>query len=315
MAATLTRARTLALIAAGTAVTPRVARAQGNATVRIGWVPSDVGAECYYGKDQGMFARAGIDAELMQFTNAQAISNAAAANAIDVGSSDMIQTANAFLHGVPFAFFAGAAQYSSAAPTLVLNVLKNSPYQKATDLEGQTVAVIALNSISSISVQEWLRQNGADVTKVKIFEAPFPVMLPGLERGTIAAALLAEPFLTAAAAETRQLAKTYDSVGKEFYITAWFTSRDWIKRNPDLARRFRSAIYDTARWINTHHAESAVTLSDLTKLPIEGIRAMNRATFATNLDPKLMQPVLDIGARYKAIEKPVAAADLIASIP
>jgi hypothetical protein len=42
---------------------------------------------------------------------------------------------------------------------------------------------------------------------------------------------------------------------------------------------------------------------------------MKRASFATSLDTKLMQPVLDVGVRYKAIEKQVAAADLIAVIP
>jgi hypothetical protein len=32
---------------------------------------------------------------------------------------------------------------------------------------------------------------------------------------------------------------------------------------------------------------------------------------ATSLDPKLMQPVIDLAAKYKLIEKPVNAADLI----
>lgn len=313
MTAPLARSRALALLAAGTAAAvPRTARAQ-TTTIRIGWVPTDVAAQAYYGKELGFFSRAGIEAELSLFTNSQSISNAAAAGAIDAGSADMIQMANGYLHGVPFAFFAGAALYNSTAPTLELRVMKDSPYKRATDLEGQTVAVIALNSISSLSVQEWLRVNGADIAKVKIFEAPFPTMLPGLERGTIAAALISEPFLTASGPTTRLLARTYDTVGKQFYITAWFTSRDWLRRDPDLARRFTSAIYETARWTNAHHPESAAILAQVTKLPLENIKAMRRASFATSLDPKLMQPVLDIGARYKAIERPVNATDLIAT--
>jgi NitT/TauT family transport system substrate-binding protein len=307
----LPRFRAIALLAAAAASVPRIVRAQ-TTTVRIGYAATDVGAQAWYGKELGIFARAGIDAELSVFNNSQAISNAAAAGAIDVGSADMIQMANGYLHGVPFAFFAGAAQYTSAAPTLELRVMKDSPYRKAADLEGQTVAVIALNSISSLSVQEWVRQNGADLAKVKIFESPFPTMLPGLERGTIAAALISEPFLTSSNAETRLLGKTLDAVGKEFYITAWFASRDWLKRSPDLTRRFTAAVYETARWLNARHPESATMLATLTKLPLETIRPMRRAVFATSLDAKMMQPVLDIGARYKAIEKPINAPELIA---
>ncbi len=224
----------------------------------------------------------------------------------------MIQMANGYLHGVPFAFFAGAAIYDTAAPTLELRVMKDSPYRKAGDLEGQPVGVIALNSISSLSVQERVRVNGADLAKVKIFETPFPTMLPGLQRGTIAAALISEPFLTASYADTRLLAKTYDTVARQFYVTAWFSSRDWLKRSPEVTRGFTNAVYETARWLNARHPESATMLASLTKLPVENIRAMRRAVFGTNLDPKLMQPVLDIGARYKAIERPVVAADLVA---
>jgi len=311
----LSRSHALGLIAAAPLLRVRPAGAQTLTTVRIGFAATDIGSQPWYGKELGIFARAGIDAQLTQFNNSQAISNAAAAGAIDVGSADMIQMANGYLHGVPFAFFAGAAIYSSAAPTLELRVMKDSPYRKATDLEGQPVGVIALNSISSLSVQEWVRVNGADIAKVRIFEMPFPTMLPGLERGTVAAALISEPFLTSSYPETRLLAKTYDTVAKEFYVTAWFASRDWLKRSPDVTRNFTAAVYETARWLNARHPESATMLATLTKLPVESIRAMRRAVFGTTLDPKLMQPTLDIGARYKAIERPVAAADLIQTVP
>ena len=308
----IARARALALIAAGPVALPRPTGAQTLTTVKIGFAATDIGSQAWYGKELGIFARHGIDAQLTTFNNSQAISNAAAAGAIDVGAADMIQMANGFLHGVPFAFFAGAAIYLSSAPTLELRVAKDSAYRKAADLEGQAVGVIALNSISSLSVQEWVRVSGADLAKVKIFEMPFPTMLPGLERGTVAAALISEPFLTSSYPETRLLAKTYDTVAKEFYVTAWFAPREWLKRSPDVTRNFTAAVYETARWLNARRPESATMLATLTKLPVESIRAMRRAEFGTTLDTKLMQPVLDIGARYKAIERPVNAADLLA---
>jgi NitT/TauT family transport system substrate-binding protein len=314
----LTRRQSLFAIAGAASsalAAPSLVGAQALAPIRMGWTASENAAQAYYGVDQGFFAKAGIDAQLTVFPNSQAISNAVAANAIDIGCADMIQLASGYLHGVPFGFFAGAAVYTSEVPTLELLCAKESPYKTARDLEGQTVAVIALNSISAISVQEWLKQNGADPAKVKIFEMPFPTMLPGLQRGTIAAALFAEPFMTQAVADCRVLGKTYDAVAKQFYITSWFGPRDWFRKNPELSKRLRDAVYETAHWQNTHHAETAAILSKLTKIPVEQLRAMNRAGMATSLDVKLMQPVIDIAARYKVLDRSVNAADLVITLP
>lgn len=310
------RARALGLLAAGSvAGWADPARAQSTANIRVGWNPTENAAQAYYAASQGFFSRAGLNVELFPFPNSAAISQAVVAGALDVGAADMIQVASGVNRGIPMGFFAGAAIYSSAKPTLVLCVNKDGPIRKATDLEGETVAVIALNSISSCSVLEWLSQNGADVMKVKIFEMPFPTMLPALQRGTIAAALFAEPFVARAKADSRRLAATYDSVAKTLYITSWFATRDWVAKNPDLAKRFTRAIYDVARWANTHQSDTAPILSQLTHVDVDLIRSMNRATYATTLDQRLMQPVLDIAAKYKVLDRRISASELVIALP
>lgn len=310
-ARSIARARALALLAAGPmAFSPRVARAQ-SATLRIGASPADSYAQAHYAQDGGFFTKYGLSVSVIDFPNAQAIVQAAAGGAIDVGMADMIQLANPIEKGVPFGVFAGGALYRSDAPATLLVVAKNSPVQKAKDLEGQTVGVVALNSISAMSVNEWLRQGGADLTKVKIFELPFAAMVPAIERGTVGAAFLAEPFLSGAHDELRTLASTYDVIAKQFYIGAWFASRDWLAKNGETARRLVEALYDTARWSNTHHDESAVMLAKATKMDLDKIKSMTRAVYATTLDTKLMQPVIDLAVRYKAIPKPVDASDIV----
>jgi hypothetical protein len=49
-------------------------------------------------------------------------------------------------------------------------------------------------------------------------------------------------------------------------------------------------------------------------VPVEVIKAMHRTRFATSLDPKLIQPVLDIAFRYKVIDRPVSAAQIMAPV-
>jgi NitT/TauT family transport system substrate-binding protein len=317
----VTRARALALAgAAALAGVPRRSRAQSPAqspaaaAIRLGASPSDSYAEAYFAQESGTFAKYGLTVEIVSFPNAQAIVAAAVGGAIDAGMADMIQLVNPIQRGVPLGYFAGGAVYHSETPPTLLVASKTTALQKPKDFEGQTIGVVALNSISAMCVSEWLRQGGADLAKVKIYELPFSTMVPALDRGTIAAAFLAEPFLSVNRADLRVVAPAYDQIAKQFYIAAWFTTRDWVTKNPDAAKRLQSAIYETARWANGHHDDSAVILSKATKLDLDRIRSMTRAIWATSLDPKLMQPVIDLAAKYKLIEAPVNAGDLILRI-
>jgi NitT/TauT family transport system substrate-binding protein len=309
----MNRRNTLAIIAAAGAAAPAALLAQ-TTKIRLGSVMVETYAQPYYAADEGLFTKAGLDVEIVSFPNAGAVTTGAAGGAIDVGMADMIQLANAFNRGVPLGFFAGAALWNSDAPTHFMCVAKNSPIKSAKELEGQTVAVTALASLSEIAAREWLRANGADLSKVKILEITFASMPAALERGTVQAAFIGEPFLSSAGDNVVRWGKPYDAIARQFYIGAWFTNRDWATKNPDLARRLAATVYDVARWANSHHAESAPILAKYTKLEMERVRAMQRTTYATSLDPRLMQPVLDAAVRYKLIDRPVAAADLIVKL-
>ena len=71
-------------------------------------------------------------------------------------------------------------------------------------------------------------------------------------------------------------------------------------------------IYDTARWANAHHDESAVILAKYTKLDVDRLKRMNRCIYATDLRPAMVQPVLDTAFKYKALETATSAAAMIA---
>jgi NitT/TauT family transport system substrate-binding protein len=315
VSAGLTRARTLALLATTAAAGAAPVGAQ-TAPLRLGGSGTDLYIEPFLALDGNYLANAGLGhAEVSSLANGGAIAAAVAGGALEAGLADMIQIANAANRGLPFAFFAGSGLYASDAPILALCVAKNGPVKSAKDLEGGTVALVALKSITEAAVREWLRVNGADLTKIKFFELPYAEMAPALARGTVAAAFVGEPFLSAAKDDVRIVGRCYDAVAPSFYISAWFASRDWIAKNGETVRRLTAALYNTARWANGHHDETAPILAKYAKLDLARIRAMNRTRYATSLDPKLMQPVLDIALRYQLIEKPVAAADLIARIP
>lgn len=309
----LPRSRALALLsAAPLAAGPLRAGAQ-TTTIRLGTSPADSYGEPFYALAKGFFAQAGIGIDLTLLNAASAIAEGVAGNALDVGLADPIQVAHPVNAGVPLAFFAGGGLYRGAAPTTLLVADKSGAINGAKDLEGQSVAVISLASISSLAVREWLRKNGADVAKVRFIEMPFATMTPALQRGTVAAAFLAEPFLTDARGRVKVLGKAYDAIASSFYISAWFASRDWLAKNPALARRLTQIVYQTARWANANPADSAPIIAQYTKIPLERVSEMVRTRYATSLDVRDIQPVLDVAYRYQQLERPVNAATLLAT--
>jgi NitT/TauT family transport system substrate-binding protein len=287
------------------------ARAQTSPVpIRIGINLNDSSLGPAYALDQGLFRQAGLNVELQNFSNTNTTAQAIAAGGIDVGVIDCIALANAFIHGVPLAAFAGGCLFAKSSPTLVLVTAKTSAIHGPRDLENQTVAVPVLRGLSTSMAIEWVRVNGADSSKVKFIELPFPDMNTDLQRGSIAAALQGEPYLSDAKAEQRALGVPFEAMGKPFYINVYAASRDWLANNATMAHRLTGVLYDVARWANAHRAESATIESRLTKLPLDVAQTMARNVFATSFDPQLIEPVLNVGARYQLTSRAVHAQEI-----
>jgi NitT/TauT family transport system substrate-binding protein len=308
----LSRAQMLALLGAGAiAARPGIARAQTD-PLRFGAAGSESFDEAFLLVDGGFLSRAGVAGEAELLTNGPRITEAILGGSMDIGMSDILQLANAVNHGFPLGFFAGGSVYNTDAPTTVLCVAANGPIRTAKDLTGKTIGLQGLKTLAEVSTREWLRTRDVDPDKINFIEIGPALAVPTLLRGTVDAAVVSEPFVSAGGDEIRRFGKPYDTVAKQFYISAFYAKRDWLAKNDATARKVQQAIYATARWTNTHHDASAVLLSKRLKMEPDRLKKMTRATFSTGLDPNLMQPVLNIATKYGLLEKPVDAATLIA---
>ncbi len=306
------RSAALALLAAASTAP---LGAQTLAPVRIGTSLSDPFLEPYYGVDQGFFANAGINADVQALANGSTIMAAVLGGALDTGNTDLTQLANAYNRGGDVGVVAAGAIYDAKLPTISLCVRKDSPLKSPKDFEGQIIAVPNLKSTGGIAISEWLVRGGADLTKVKFYEMLFPEMGPALATGRVSAALNGEPFLTDSKNDIRRIVNPYDYVAKNFYTGVWFAKRSWLNANVAAAKSFTTAMYTTARWANAHQSDSAVIAARLTKLDVQKVRSFVRNTFATSLEVRYAQPLLDIAFKYKLIDKATSASDLFWTPP
>jgi NitT/TauT family transport system substrate-binding protein len=314
-APSIRRSAALALVAAGVLAATRAARAQAvPTTVRIGTMSLDPFGETYFGVDQGIYRNNGIDAQLSTLPNGSTIVQSVLGGDLDVGLANIVTVAAAVAKGIPLLMIAPAALYSAKHSYSRLCVAKNSPFKTAKDLDGGTIAVSSLNDFNQLGVAAWLEHNGVPPARVHFIELKFPEMGPALQRGTVQAATIAEPALSSAIHlnEARAFADVYEVIAPEFANIVWFTSKSWLQKNPDTAKRLVSGIYATARWSNDHQPQSADILAKVSKMDPTVVAAMTRAYFATSSNPKYVQAPLDFALRYGLISRPVTTAEFIA---
>lgn len=300
------------LTAAGTAACVSPAVAQTLQTVRIGLTPSDGFGEAYFGSDAGIFAQAGLALDMQPFKGDNAILEAVMAGSLETGTCTPVTVVQAMLHGLPVVYIGACNVYATAAPTLGLIVTQSSPVAHAKDLEGTTVGVFEIKDSSNLALSAWLARNGADVSKIKFIELGRPEMVAAVEKGTVAAALVGEPYLSAALISTcRMFGKPFDVYGDGSLVGGYIASLDGLKNNAALYRRFMAATYKTAAWSNANHARTGETLQKYTKIADATVKAMRRATFAEKLTPAMVQSTLDLAYAYHYIDSPVKASALI----
>ena len=290
--------------------------AQTLPAVKVASLSIDLYAEGYYAQELGLFKKAGLNVDLQTFTNGGTATQAVTAGACDLGIANTVSVANATLRGLSLAIIAGGGLYSTNAAATALCVAAGSPLRTAKDLEGKTIALAALGDQAQAGIQAWLEKGGADSTKVKFVEVFFMEMGAALQQGRVDVAMIPEPALTIATnpGPARIFAKPFDAIAPLFLIGVWFAPTDWIRKNPDVAKRFAGAIYDAARWANAHHEESAAILAGVSKIDPTTVRKMTRAVYAETLTPQMLQPALDAAFKYKLMTKAIKADDLIAKL-
>jgi ABC-type nitrate/sulfonate/bicarbonate transport system substrate-binding protein len=286
---------------------PLAATGQALIPLNVATTPNDSGGEVFYAIDMVFFRKAGLDVTPVIITNGATIGASIIAGTLDFAQASIPSIASGHERGLPFTIVSPAAQWSSRAVTTALVVAKTSAYKTPKDLEGKTIAVNG--ALTQVGASAWLDKNHVDTTTVKFIDMPYGSMAPALAAKRIDAAVLVEPSLDEAlATDARTIAAPYDAIAPDFLISAWFTTTDYVKKNPDTVRRFVSAMLETARWANRNPTLSAPILEKYNKVPVAP--NLLRVVYGERSNPALAQPLIDAAARYKQLRAPFPASEI-----
>jgi NitT/TauT family transport system substrate-binding protein len=267
-----------------------------------------------YAQALGLFKKYGIDVDVQIVSSGEAAAAAIVGGTADIGAANVVSLVLAHERGVGFTFVAPGAEYTGSAPTNALIVAKNSPIHGPKDLIGKTIGVIALGDINTIAIRAWLERSGVDAKSVRFLELPNPQMSAAIDRGAVDAAIVSSPALAPAMQTGRVAGLPYSAVSEHFAINAWYAKKDWVAAHRDTVARFTRAVTEAQLWANKNHADSAKILIADAKLDPDLVASMTRATFAPKLEDTLIQPLIDLMAKYGRIAAPFPASDLYVSL-
>jgi NitT/TauT family transport system substrate-binding protein len=296
---------------------PAPAIAQNTATLHIGISPIEVSSEPFYAADMGFFAKNGITADIQMQSNATVTIEALLSGSLDIGAVGINNLEQAYAKGLPLVAIAPASIYDDSKIRIISMLIRNgAAIDSAKDFEGKTIGTFPLQSMGTLAMNIWIDKNGGDSTKVKYIEVPFPATAAALQQGKIDGAVGIEPFATAAKPFARTLGPDpFSAIGKTWQVNVFVTTKAWAAAHPDLVRRYAAAIRDTGDWANKNPDKAIDIYVKNTKADPATLKAISRPIFGDVLRAAMIQPTIDLMARYKQIPAPFKPEEIMYQPP
>lgn len=292
------------------------AAAQTPVRIRVAGPANDGFRALYYGVQAGVFRRYGLDVEPVIVTSGAAAVAALVGGSAEIAYTNIITVVQAYRRGIPMRIVAPATLYTSDTPSSSAVLARvDAPIKSGRDLDGKILGTIALADFNAIATLAWVDRTGGDSKTVKLLEIPGSAMLAALEDRRIDAAVANEPIVSQAVAsgKVRIVTRPFDSIAKRFESGA-YVGLGPDSRNADAFARFARAMHESQLYTNAHLAETVGLVASYSGVAPDVIAHSIRMIDPEYVDPKLIQPVIDVLAKYGQLDKPFPAQEIISSV-
>ena len=224
--------------------------AKAQSTITIGVVPSVPAAATYLAVEKGYFKDAGIAVDLQNIDSSSTAMALLASNQMQVVEGGVAPNYwNALASGLPVIMALERASSPLYHDVLIrkdlVGVLKTPA-----DLKGRPVAEVSPGSSALYEVGQVLAAAGLDLKDIDVKYIPFTQMGVALANGAVDAAFEVPPFGATVIAQGQAVhwldPEDYIKVLPSSFV-GYFANSDWIKANPDLAKRFFVALVKGGR--------------------------------------------------------------------
>ena len=225
-------------------------------------------APLYLAKDKGFFTEQNLDVTIQNTQGGAESVPGVVSGQYQIAFANVISLLLGSAKGLPLKVIAaGNFSTGKAEDFGGIIVPADSPIKTLKDLEGKTLSVNQINNIGGVTVRAAVRKAGADPDKIKFIEVRFPEMPAALAQKRIDAAWVVEPFLTVARSQgATVLDWNFADTAPNLMIAAYFTTKDYAAKNPDVVKRFTAAINKGLTHAAEHPDDARAILLTYTKI-------------------------------------------------
>jgi NitT/TauT family transport system substrate-binding protein len=299
-----------AIITAAIALEPALS-APETPNVTIGMTSSSVFLNAFVAKDQGFFAKDGLDLKIQPMLGMTSISSVVA-NSIQFSGPTPSNFLQAVDNGLDLVVAAGAYAFPTPSKVGVLLPV-NSTIKTPKDLEGKKFGVPGINALQHILIRKWLADNKVDIAKVTFIELTFPQIPDALKSGQVDAASANEPFYERVIAQ---------NIGKPFFDLStlipagttgamYVASREWAQKNPETIKAFRAGLTDAMQFIDKNPQEAMKSVGNYMKLPPDAVATLSVPHVVVDVKPPNLQFWIDELYAQKMLSKKPNAESLV----
>lgn len=206
---------------------------------------------------------------------------------------------------------------SQSSRFMQLLVMPNSPIKQPKDLEGKTIAVNILNNIQSLTLNEVLKANNVDPSKVKYRAVPFPQMGAALQKGQIDAVHTGEPFGTLFQRKlgARMVIDGGGAPVTELPVSGYVTTQDFVQKYPKTAAAFQRAIQRAQQLATSDRKKVEEVLPSYAKVDAQTAAVLVLPNYPTSLNATRLQRLPDLMLKDGLLKSRVDMKNIIFTPP
>jgi NitT/TauT family transport system substrate-binding protein len=255
------------------------AAARANETLRVGHLPVTGHAKFFVAKEYGLFAKEGLNVELIEFTNSADGLAALRAGKLDLGAFGTTAPLVHIAKGANLRIIGGVMGEDTALVTTAANA---SGVKSVRDLKGKKVATVRLATGDAV-LRGALEKVHIDWKKdLQIFELKSPpAVIEAVKSGQVDAGLVWGPFDLRAEEEGLKVVIRSKDLSPGHPCCRLTVDEKSLASNPATWEHFIRAILLAEKFTRDHHPETIAAIAKYVKLdPV----LLEKAYYSPNLD-------------------------------
>jgi NitT/TauT family transport system substrate-binding protein len=283
-------------------------------TLKVGVIPIADVAPLYLGIEKGFFKEENLEIEPQLAEGGAAIIPSVLSGDYQIGFSNTTSLIIAASKDLPVQIISQGVLAGTGEDDAWDGIVarKGSGIKTAKDLEGKSIAVNTLNNIGPVTINNVMEKQGADYTKVKYVEVPFPDMNAALDAKRVDAAFEVEPaFSGGKAAGGTVVFNSYEETAPNMTVATYFASKQYIGENGETVDAFKRAMEKSLDYASQNPEEVRKVIGTYTEIPAEVLDKITLPVWKADLNEPTIQQVADLAKKYGFIEEVPSLDDLI----